>query len=934
MIAPDIALPLIIGLPLLAGTTLAAVAGRRSRTAAAWALAAVTAAALGIVLAEAPAVLARTPVAVIWHWVPALGLNVSFYLDGLALLFCILILGIGLLVILYAHYYLGEDDPPGKFYAQLALFMAAMLGVALADNLLLLAVFWELTTLSSFLLIGYWQHRADARQGARMTLAVTGAGGLAMLAGFLLLGEIAGSYEISSIAGLGDRVHADPRYPVALGLVLLGAFTKSAQFPFHFWLPEAMAAPAPVSAYLHSATMVKAGVFLLARLYPVLGGTALFEYTVATVGLVTMVFAAYVAVFKHDLKGLLAYSTISHVGLITFLIGLDSPLSAVAAVFHIVNHATFKASLFMAAGVIDHECGTRDMRRINGLWQVMPHTATLAIVAAGAMAGVPFLNGFLSKEMFFAEAFEADYLRVLGAAAPFAAVLGGAFGVAYSARFVHDQFFNGEPRDLPRTPREPPRFMKVPVEILVVVCVAVGVFPGLTVAPLVDAAARSILVGELPPYSISLWHGFSAPLAMSGLAFAGGALMYWALQRKYNLHLHAPSGWTARLAFEKLFDGTLSVARRVTERLDNGSLQRSLALLFAAALVLAAAPLIGSGIPAGGRPLVPLTPLGVVAAFVIVAATLGCAVWHRWRLVAVVLAGVVGVVVSAAFLYFSAPDLALTQLSVEVVATVLLLMALAALPQSSPAESSPFRKSRDAILAGLAGLGIAVVALAAMTRKPETISWYFVENSQPGGGGANVVNAILVDFRGYDTFGEITVLAIAALGVAALMADLRMARAAADADGRSWSSRQPPLLFAVAARWLLPLALTVSVYVFFRGHDAPGGGFVAGLITAVAALMQQMAHGYAPSAGARLRLDDARLAAVGLLVAGVTGAGAWYFGKPFLTSAHGAPMLPVLGELPLASALLFDLGVYVAVVGATMLTLGALAGASRRAGGS
>jgi multicomponent K+:H+ antiporter subunit A len=915
VIAPEFALPLVIGLPLVAGTTLAVLAGRRSATAAAWALAAVTAAALALVLLALPGVLAGEAPAALWHWVPELGLNVSLRLDGLAALFAILILAIGLLVILYARYYLSEADPPGQFYGQLALFMAAMLGVALADNLLILAVFWELTSVASFLLIGYWHTRADARQGARMALAVTATGGLAMLAGFVLIGQTAGTYEISALAGLHDRIVADPRYPFALVLVLLGAFTKSAQFPFHFWLPEAMAAPTPVSAYLHSATMVKAGVFLLLRLYPVLGGTELFVYIVATVGLVTFVFGAYVAVFKHDLKGLLAYSTISHLGLITFLIGLDSPLSSVAAVFHVVNHATFKASLFMTAGIIDHECGTRDMRRINGLWKYMPYTATLAMVAAAAMAGVPLLNGFLSKEMFFAEALDLHGLGLLGALAPGAVLAGGAFGVAYSARFIHDVFFNGEPRDLPRTPHEPPRFMKVPVEVLAVVCLAVGVLPALTVAPLVDAAARSVLGGALPEHSLAIWHGFTAPLALSVLAFAGGAAMYWALQRKYNLHLHAPSGWTARLAFQRAMDAALAAAARVTRALENGSLQRSLVCLFAVALVLGATPLLGSGIPAGGRALTPLTPVGVVAAIVLAGAALGCAAFHRDRLVAVVLVGVVGLVVSAAFLQFSAPDLALTQLAVEVVTTVLLLLALAALPRTGPVESSPLRRSRDGLLAAGFGLGTGFVALAVMTRPLETISWYFVEKSVPLGGGANIVNVILVDFRGYDTFGELTVLVLAALGVAALATGSRPPRPAG-----------VPLLLAVAARWLLPLALLLSIFLFVRGHNAPGGGFVAGLVTAAALLLQYMA-GHGPRL--RVRLAYVRIAAAGLLVAGATGVGAWFFGKPFLTSAHGEPVLPVIGPLPLGSAMAFDLGVYLAVVGATMLILVAEADTAR-----
>ena len=924
MIAPSLALPLAIALPLIAGTTLAAAAGRHSRRAAAWALAGVTAAALGIVLASAPAVLAGQPVSMTWPWIPGLGLAVSLRLDGLALLFSVLILGIGLLVILYGRYYLGPADPPGKFYARLALFMAAMLGIVLADNLLLLAVFWEITSLASFLLIGYWQHRADAREGARMALAVTGAGGLAMLAGVLLIGEAAGSYEISAIVPVADQVRADPRYPAALVLILVGAFTKSAQFPFHFWLPAAMAAPTPVSAYLHSATLVKAGVFLIARLYPVLGGTPLFTYVVTTVGLVTFVFGAYVAVFKHDLKGLLAYSTISHLGLITFLLGLDSPLSNVAAVFHIGNHATFKASLFMAAGIIEHEVGTRDMRRMNGLWKHMPYTGTLAIVAASAMAGVPLLNGFLSKEMFFAEALALRHLGLLGGLASATVAVGAAFSVAYSARFVHDVFFNGEPRDLPRPPHEAPRFMKVPVEVLVTVCIAVGLLPGLTVGPLVDLAARAVFGADLPAYSVGLWHGFTPPLLLSALAFAGGALLYWALQRQYNLHLHVPSRWSARRLYLTLLGGLTSVAERASTGFVNGALSRSLALLFGVAAALIATPLLAGGVRTGERLLVPLTTLGVVAALVLVAAALGCVIWHRERLVALVFSGVVGLVVSLAFLYFSAPDLAMTQLVVEVVTTVLVLMALARLPRSSPDTPSRLRHGRNAVLAGLIGVGVGGLALAVMTRPASTISWYFLENSLPRGGGANVVNVLLTDFRAYDTLGEITVLAIAALGVVALLDGVRQAKPDADRP-------HAPLLFAVAARWSLPLAIVVSVYIFLRGHNAPGGGFVAGLITAVALLLRHIAHGV-NGGPAWPRLDYTRITASGLLLAGATGVAAWGLGKPFLTSAHAEPVLPLIGALPLASVTLFDLGIYLTVVGTTMLTLVSLADASGEAG--
>jgi multicomponent K+:H+ antiporter subunit A len=362
-----------------------------------------------------------------------------------------------------------------------------MLGIVLADNLILMVVFWELTSVSSFLLIGFWNQRADARQGARMALTVTGMGGLCLLGGVILLGQIVGSYSLDAVLSAGNQVRADPRYPLTLVLILLGAFTKSAQFPFHFWLPHAMAAPTPVSAYLHSATMVKAGVFLLARFYPALGGSDLWFYMVGGTGLFTMLFGAAVAIFQQDLKGLLAYSTISHLGLITLLFGLNSPLAVVAGLFHILNHATFKASLFMAAGIIDHETGSRDMRQLNGLWPFMPITATLAMVASAAMAGVPLLNGFLSKEMFFAETIDLDASHLVEWLVPVVATVAAALAVAYSMRFIHDVYFNGPPIGLTRTPHEPPRWLRVPVEVLVVVCVAVGIAPNWTIGPVLAA---------------------------------------------------------------------------------------------------------------------------------------------------------------------------------------------------------------------------------------------------------------------------------------------------------------------------------------------------------------------------------------------------------------------------------------------------------------
>ena len=947
----------VVLLPLLAGTLGCAWVGRHPspgrRRLTAWWAAGVAAAALALLLQQAPAVFAGQTLLWQAEWLPGIGLNLGWRLDGLALMFALLITVVGLLVILYAAYYLQHDDPAGKFYALLMLFMSAMLGIVLADNLLLLVVFWELTSVSSFLLVGYWgaspKGGAEARTGARMALAVTGGGGLVMLAGIVLLGQIAGSYELSVLLGRGEAVRAHALYPLVLGLILVGCFTKSAQWPFHFWLPDAMAAPTPVSAYLHSATMVKAGIFLLMRLYPVLGGTALFEWIVAPVGLFTMAYAAYVAVFRHDLKGLLAYSTISHLGLIVFLIGLDTPLAEVAAVFHVLNHATFKAALFMTAGIIDHETGTRDMRKLAGLMKLMPWTATLAMVAAASMAGVPLANGFLSKEMFFAEAVAGRSHFLFGLMVPVLATFGGICSVAYSLRFIHDVFFNGQPKGLPNPhPHEPPLFMKAPVMLLVALCLAVGVAPGITYGPMVQLAATTMLGHAPPAYQLALWHGLNLPLLMSAVALAGGVAFYFALQRRYNLHLHHPRGLTGRLLYTRLLDGLLRGARGLIGRLDTGSLQRHVALMLSVAVAAAAWPFIAAGVGAGvgagagapstgTRTLLPVDALSVLVWAGLLAVCVALVRGHRERLHAVVLVSVIGLITALTFAALSAPDLALTQLSVEVVSTVLLLMGLALLPPTSPRESSAARRWRDGALALAGGAGMAWLSWLVLTRDHDSISWFFLDRSLPQGGGSNVVNVILVDFRGYDTFGEIAVLGIAALGVFALLDGWRVRRPVADAQGRPWRFARPPLMLRHAARLVLPLALVLSGYLFWRGHNLPGGGFIAGLVTAAALVLQSMALGQARAesllraAGGRRFI---RWIGVGLSIAGLTGLGAFAFGQPFLTSAFGHPVLPLLGELPLASAALFDLGVYITVVGATLLTLSVLGAASQAGSGT
>ncbi|MCL7715400.1 monovalent cation/H+ antiporter subunit A [Stenotrophomonas mori] len=907
------ALPLLLALP-LSMAALIALHGRLSRTAGAWL--AGSAPLLGLLLlgAMTPAVLDGTVLRASWAWLPQIGLDATLRLDGLAWMFTGLVLGIGALVVLYAHYYLSPQDSTRRFYSCLLLFMGAMLGMVLAGNLLLLMVFWELTSISSFLLIGFWSHRKDAREGARMALIVTGGGGLALLAGVLLIGRIVGSFDLDVVLASGDLIRASALYPWALVLVLAGIFTKSAQFPFHFWLPHAMAAPTPVSAYLHSATMVKAGVFLLARLHPALAGSELFFYLVSGVGAVTLLVGAWNAIFQHDLKGLLAYSTISHLGLITLLFGLSTPMAVVAGVFHILNHATFKASLFMAAGIIDHETGTRDMRRLGGLRRLMPVTSALAIIASLAMAGIPLLNGFLSKEMLFAEALATGGPEWMRMAISSAALLAGVLGVAYSLRFVHDTFFGKGPHDLETVPHEPPRWMKVPVEVLVVICLAVGIAPALTIAPVLQAGAQAILGTAMPAYSLSIWHGFNLPLAMSALGVAGGVALYAGLRRLTDLYAAANRPLGKQL-FHRATDALFGLAQRVTQALANGNLQRMLLALVLVAMIVAAAPYAASPAwPAWSAPQ-PMPLLGWALWLVMLACALGGLFLHRQRLLALIVMGGAGLMVALTFVFLSAPDLALTQLMVETVTLALMLLGMNYLPARSPPEHSRWRKRRDALIAVIAGGGLAALAYAMMTLPPNTMSGEMLRRSLPEAYGQNVVNVILVDFRGFDTFGEITVFGIAALVVHALLRRSRMAP--------EQIMPGPPMKLPVPAdlaQIMFPLTLTVSIFLFLRGHNAPGGGFIAGLVLAVPLLIQYVIQGTA-SVESRFGFDYIRCIGAGLLVALLSGTASMLFGVPFLTSGHLDLQLPLVGTVPLASAIGFDTGVYLVVFGGVMLIL-------------
>jgi len=678
-----------------AGSFIAALLRVNARNAEAWLAGAVALTAFCLIGASYPNVTNGGVVGWRTDWVAELGLAFVLRLDGFAWAFAMLITGIGFLVVLYARYYMSPSDPVPRFFSLLLAFMGAMLGIVLSGNLLQLVFFWELTSLFSFLLISYWHHNAAARDGARMALVITSTGGLCLFAGVLLIGHIVGSYDLEQVLASGNAIRSHALYVPALVLILLGALTKSAQFPFHFWLPHAMAAPTPVSAYLHSATMVKAGVFLLVRLWPAMGGTNEWLWLVGSIGLITFFLGAFLAVFQQDLKGLLAYSTISHLGLITLLTGLDTPFGQIAAIFHIMNHATFKASLFMAAGIIDHETGTRDIRRLSGLWAFMPITATLAMVAAAAMAGVPLLNGFLSKEMFFAETIEVHDNSLVDQALPYIVTLASTFTVAYSLRFIRDVFFGPAPAGLPRVPHEPPLLMRLPAELLVLACLVVGVAPALTVAPILDTAARAVLGSAMPEYSLRLWHGITPALLMSIVAMAGGVGVYVML-RSYLLAHEGPP-LLGRINGRRIFDWVLvtlswRLARWLANNLGTRHLQPQLRLLAGVAFVAALLPLYARGLSLTGPSGREFDPVFGLLWIVGVSCAIGAAVQAKFhRVVALILLGTAGLVTCASFVWLSAPDVALTQIVVETVTTVLLLLGLRWLPKRiarpGPAEA-------------------------------------------------------------------------------------------------------------------------------------------------------------------------------------------------------------------------------------------------------
>ncbi|MDQ0339584.1 multicomponent Na+:H+ antiporter subunit A [Caldalkalibacillus uzonensis] len=738
----------------------------------------------------------RQPVTATVPWIPALDIHFTVYVDGLGLLFALLITGIGALVVLYSIYYLSKKtEALNNFYVYLLMFMGAMLGVVLSDNLMVLYVFWELTSLASALLIAYWFHREKSLYGALKSTLITVSGGFAMLAGFILLYVITGTFSIRELIGQADVVAEHTLFLPAMLLILVGAFTKSAQFPFHIWLPDAMEAPTPVSAYLHSATMVKAGIYLVARLTPVFAGGAEWFWLVSGFGIVTLFWGSFSAVKQTDLKSILAFSTVSQLGLIMCLLGLGSAAmyygygdesliytkAVLAAMFHLINHATFKGCLFMVVGIVDHETGTRDIRKLGGLMTLMPITFTLAVIGGFSMAGLPPFNGFLSKEMFFTGVLLATKLDIFNAETwgylfPVLGWIASVFTFVYCMILVFKTFTGKyQPEKLDKKPHEAPMGMLVPPIILASLVVVFGFFPNILSYTILEPTMASILPALVGPNEhfivhITFWHGFSTELFMTMGVVGLGTLLFVGLNRWTGVYGLFPQ----RLALNHLYDqshiGLERFSSRVTRLHMTGFIRDYLAYIFAFFIVILLSALVL--LNAFNLEFVHSAPISfyelILSVVMVIAA---CAIpLAKTRLMAIIAAGVVGYTLALFFVIFRAPDLALTQLIVETVSVTLFLLSFYHLPELKQEMSKVRFKLTNLLIALGVGLTVTLIAFSAhSTRYFESISQYFLEASYKEAGGKNVVNVILVDFRGFDTLLEILVLGIASLGIFALI---------------------------------------------------------------------------------------------------------------------------------------------------------------------
>lgn len=728
-----------------------------------------------------------------FDWIPSFDINFTTYLDGLSIIFGLLITGIGALVILYSIYYLSAKESLTHFYIYLLLFMGSMLGVVFSDHMMVLYAFWELTSISSFLLIAFWFHRKGSRYGAKKALLITVSGGVAMLIGFIMLSTITDTYSIREVISVIGQYKDHGLFLPAMLLILLGAFTKSAQFPFHIWLPDAMEAPTPISAYLHSATMVKAGIYLVARFTPIFGGDTTWFWLVTGTGLITLFWGAFSAIRQTDLKALLAYSTISQLGLIMSLLGIasaslhmDIPLSttlytqaAFAALFHLVNHSTFKGALFMVVGIVDFKVGTRDIRRLGGLMSLMPISFTLALIGSFSMAGLPPFNGFLSKEMFLTATLNISKLDIfsldsLGVFIPIIAWVASVLTFVYSMIIVFKTFLGkSKDKNVIKQAKEPPFGMLVAPIVLGVLVVGIFLFPNIIGDFLIRPAMASIYPAfdsvNFLGQNISIWHGFKPELFMTIGIVVLGLLLYLTLRHWKKIYNLFPNRWT----LDNLYNSTLtkmeSSSTKVTSSYMTGFLRHYLIYIYLFFVIVTLGVMFTTG--AFSFDMSDDTPISVFE-WILTSVMLGAGIlilFARHRLTAILFNGVLGFSIALFFVLFRAPDLALTQIVIETVTTSLFLLCFYFLPEWTPEKTATRTKVINGLISISVGATFVLVALSVQSGKlVDTISVYF-EDAYELAGGKNIVNSVLGDFRAFDTMLEVTVMFIAGIGVYSLI---------------------------------------------------------------------------------------------------------------------------------------------------------------------
>ncbi|GAA4655615.1 Na+/H+ antiporter subunit A [Arthrobacter cryoconiti] len=900
------------------------------------------------------------------RWIPTLELNLTFVLDELSWLMSLLVLGIGALVLAYcARYFKTDDAGLGGFGAQLLAFAGVMFGLVTADNLILLFVFWELTTVLSYLLIGYARTRIAARRAALQALIVTTFGGLAMLVGLIMVGESAGTYSISEVLAKAPELVAAAGKPgtvvdVGIFLILIGAVAKSALLPFHFWLPGAMAAPTPVSAYLHAAAMVKAGIYLVARLAPGFSGTDYWQLTIMILGLSTMLLGAWRALLQHDLKLILAYGTVSQLGFIMVIVGLGSREAALAGIAMVLAHGLFKATLFLVVGIIDHQSGTRDIRQLSGVFRSAPKLGVVALIGAASMAGLPPLAGFVAKEsVFTAFVANANYGpagTLLGTVVLAGMVLGSILTFAYSARFFWGGFGRKPDASGLLTPTPFKRvdwlFLGAPA-LLAALTVAYGMFPWIVETWITPYSAQFSQYSQEGMHLV-LWHGFTVPLALSAAVVAAGLGLFFLRERVEALQRKIPGVLDFERLYRQLVVALDRVAIWVTGRTQRGSLFFYLAVILATAIASIGAVLLATEQEWTGQRyfLDGGSPFQMVAGAVIVVGAIAAARANK-RFMAVLMVSVTGYGVALIFALQGAPDLALTQMLVETIVLVAFVLAMRSLPARLPARTPGNHKVVRIILGVTFGGAMVMAAIVSMgSRIAEPVSLALPALAYSGGGGLNVVNVTLVDIRAWDTFGEISVLAIAATGVASLIFVRGRGQSLARAEtvatgsvgridgaavpagpavelakrfavtpgnpwlvaGRTLAPEQRSIIIEVVARLVFHSIIVLSIYLLLAGHNGTGGGFAGGLVAGLALTIRYLAGGRFELAEAT-RISAGTLLGLGLALAAVTGMIPLLFGGEVFQSTIFSFDLPLFGHVKFVSSTLFDIGVYLVVVG-------------------